>query len=89
MDQNTVIDESEMPPSPVSPPTGRLLVKRGGHSITRQIPKPIGLVDSREQMPFDFAGFPNWIGGERRQALKVGDYSVEGMEQVRYSNASR
>lgn len=71
-----------MPPSPVSPPIGRLLVKRGGHSITRQIPKPIVLVDSREQMPFDFTRFPNWIGGERRQALKVGDYSVEGMEEV-------
>ncbi len=82
MDQNTFIDESEIPLGPVNPPTGRLLVKRGGHSITRQVPKPIVLVDSREQMPFDFTRFPNWIGGEKRQALKVGDYSVEGMEQV-------
>lgn len=85
MDLDTVTDVtdgSEMPPSPVRPPTGRLLVRRGGHSITRQIPKPIVLVDSREQMPFDFTRFPNWIGGEKRQALKVGDYSVEGMEEV-------
>jgi hypothetical protein len=37
------------------PPTGRLLVKREGHSITRQIPKPVVLVDTREQRPFEFS----------------------------------
>ncbi len=26
--------------NPVPPPSRRLIVKRGGHSITRQIPKP-------------------------------------------------
>jgi ERCC4-type nuclease len=57
-----------------------LTVKRGGHSITRQIPKPVVLIDSREQLPFDFSRFPNWIAGERRMALTVGDYTVEGME---------
>jgi len=67
---------------PVAPPSGRLIVKRGGHSITRQIPKPIVLVDTREQYPFDFSRFPNWIAEEKRQALKAGDYSVEGMETL-------
>ena len=67
---------------PAPPPTGRLIVKRGGHSITRQIPKPIVLVDTREKYPFDFSKFKNWIAGEKRQALKVGDYSVEGMETL-------
>lgn len=67
---------------PVAAPSGRLTVKRGGHSITRQIPKPVVLVDTREQMPFDFSRFPNWIAGEKRKALRVGDYTVEGMEDL-------
>lgn len=76
------IEESMERPNPAPPPSGRLIVKRNGHSITRQIPKPIVLVDSREQYPFDFSGFPNWIASEKRQALKAGDYSVEGMETL-------
>ena len=64
------------------PPSGRLIVKRGGHSITRQIPKPVVLVDTREKYPFDFSGFKNWIAGEKRTALKTGDYSIEGMENL-------
>ena len=68
--------------NPVAPPSGRLIVKRGGHSITRQIPKPVVLVDTREKIPLDFSRFPNWIAGERRQKLDVGDYSIEGMEDL-------
>ena len=74
--------ESESRPDPVAPPSGRLIVKRDGHSITRQIPKPVVLVDTREKYPFDFSRFPNWIADEKRQALKAGDYSVEGMEKL-------
>jgi ERCC4-type nuclease len=47
------------------------------------IPKPVVLVDTREQQPFALhANHPNWIGGERRVALKTGDYTVEGMEHL-------
>ena len=69
----------------IRPGTGRLGVKRGGHSILRsaQIPKPVVLVDTREQEPFAlYANHPNWIGGERRTVLKTGDYTVEGMESL-------
>jgi len=66
----------------VLPPSGRLIVKRNGHSITKQIPKPIVLVDTREKYPFDFSVFKNWIADTRNQALKVGDYSIEGMEKL-------
>jgi ERCC4-type nuclease len=66
----------------VLPPTGRLIIKRGGHSITRQIPKPVVLVDTREKVPFDFARFSNWIASEKRCKLDVGDYSVQGMETM-------
>jgi ERCC4-type nuclease len=66
----------------VSPPSSRLQVKRDGHSITRKIPKPVVLIDTREQSPFDFSRFPNWIADQRKQKLHVGDYSVEGMEDL-------
>lgn len=63
--------------------SGRLLVKRNGHSILRsaRIPKPVILVDSRERKPYPlFDNHPNWIAAERRVVLRTGDYSVEGME---------
>jgi len=68
--------------NPVGAPSGRLIVKRNGHSITRQIPKPIVLVDTREKFPLNFSRFPNWIAQEKRQKLKIGDYSVQGMENL-------
>ena len=66
----------------VPPPSRRLIVKRDGSSITRQIPKPVVLVDTREQTPLDFSRFPNWIASHKRKKLSVGDYSVEGMEDM-------
>ena len=69
----------------VAPSASRLRVMRGGLAVVREwkIPKPIALVDTREQTPFPLAAnHPNWIGGERRVALEAGDYSVEGMENL-------
>jgi len=57
------------------PPSGRLLVKRQGSSITRRIPKPVVVIDTREQVPLDFAATSNWIGGTTRRKLDAGDYS--------------
>jgi ERCC4-type nuclease len=65
--------------------TTRLLVKRNGHSLLRSagIPKPVVLVDTRERQPLPLlANHRNWIAGERRVALKTGDYSVAGMESL-------
>jgi ERCC4-type nuclease len=66
----------------LAPPTRRLIVKRNGRSITRQIPKPVVLIDTREKTPFDFTEFRNWIAGQKTRKLKVGDYSIEGMENL-------
>lgn len=66
-------------------PTERLRVMRCGSSIIRSagVPKPIVIVDTREKTPLPiFQNHDNWIGGERRKALKTGDYSVEGMERL-------
>ena len=68
--------------SVVPPTTSRLILKRGGSSITKGVPKPVVLVDTREQQPLSFERFGNWIQGERRATLSTGDYSVEGMESV-------
>jgi ERCC4-type nuclease len=65
--------------------TTRLRVQRGGGNIIRGagIPKPVVLVDTREQLPLPlFASHRNWIAGERRATLKTGDYSIEGMESL-------
>jgi ERCC4-type nuclease len=64
----------------VAPPPGRLIVKRDSKSITRKIPKPTILVDTREQLPFEFLNVPNWIEKTKKKKLDVGDYSIEGME---------
>lgn len=48
------LDEPIQSPNPVAPASGRLIVKRDGHSITRQIPKPTVLIDTREKTPFEF-----------------------------------
>ena len=69
----------------VLPSKIRLRVMRGGQAMVRswKIPKPIVLVDSREQNPLSLlANHPNWFCGERSVALKAGDYSVEGMENI-------
>jgi len=68
--------------NPVPAPKRRLVVKRDGHSITRRIPKPIVLIDTREKEPFYFKEFHNWIEYSRSEKLKVGDYTIEGMESL-------
>ena len=69
----------------VSPSTQRIRVMRDGRCITRsaRVPKPVVLVDTRERAPFPlYENHPNWFGGERRVALKTGDYTLEGMESL-------
>jgi hypothetical protein len=69
----------------VPPTRSRLRVMRKGHNIIRKerMPKPFVLVDTREKAPLPLhANHPNWIGGERRESLKTGDYTVEGMEDL-------
>lgn len=69
----------------VSPSKTRLRVMRDRQSMIRawKIPKPVVLVDSREQMPLClFENHPNWFGGEQLVTLNAGDYSLEGMGDI-------
>ncbi len=68
-----------MTEAPVAPPKIPVLAERGGTQL--HTPKPVLIVDSREQDPFNFQPFSNWFSGIVRRALPLGDYSIEGMEE--------
>ena len=63
---------------PVEPPMIPVLAERGGTQL--RSPRPVIVVDTREQNPFDFSRFDGWFAGIERRALKLGDYSVAGLE---------
>lgn len=65
---------------PVSPSERPVRVIHHGHSV--KIPKPVIVVDTREQAGFaySFAWFSKWFAGVERATLRAGDYSIKGME---------
>lgn len=66
--------------NPVPPPAIPVIAERGGTQL--KTPRPVVLVDTREQNPFDFSRFTSWFSGIERRALKLGDYSIAGLEEV-------
>src|SRR5258707_4196499 len=65
---------------PVTAPLIPVIAERGGTQI--KTPLPILLVDTREQNPFDFSRFAGWFSGIKEKALKLGDYSIAGLEDI-------
>ncbi len=57
-----------------------VLAERGGTQL--KTPRPVILVDTREQTPFDFSRFEGWFSGIEKKPLQLGDYSVAGLEDV-------
>ena len=72
--------EWQLSAAPVAPPPLPVVAERGGTQL--HTPKPTLIVDTREQNPFSFARFRGWFAGVKHKALKVGDYSVVGLEDV-------
>ena len=72
--------EWQMTAAPVPHPVIPVLAERGGTQI--KTPRPVLLVDTREQNPFDFTRFDGWFAGVEKRALKLGDYSIAGLEDV-------
>jgi len=70
----------QMNGDPVAPPVIPVLAERGGTQL--KTPRPVLLVDTREQIPLDFSRFESWFAGIERKALKLGDYSIAGMEEI-------
>src|SRR5450631_1233202 len=64
----------------VPPPAIPVLAERGGTQL--KTPRPVLVVDTREQNPFDFSRFQGWFNGIERRALKLGDYSIAGLEDL-------
>lgn len=67
-------------PSPVPPPPLPALAQRGGSEL--RTPKPVLVIDTREQNPFNFYRFRGWFSGIENRALRLGDYSIAGLEDV-------
>src|SRR5579871_5246111 len=65
---------------PVPPAIIPVIPERGGTQL--RTPKPVLLIDSREQDPIDFSGVSKWFTDIKRVALELGDYSIEGFEQI-------
>jgi DNA excision repair protein ERCC-4 len=67
-----------MAAAPVSHPSIPVLAERGGTQL--RTPRCTVVVDTREQNPFDFSRFEGWFAGIETRALKLGDYSIAGLE---------
>ena len=70
--------EWQMTALPVTHPALPVVAERGGTQL--RTPKPVAVVDSREQNPFSFARFQGWFAGVERKPLALGDYSISGLE---------
>jgi ERCC4-type nuclease len=68
----------QMTALPVAHPALPVVAERGGTQL--RTPKPMVIVDTREQNPFSFARFEGWFSGVEKRALAIGDYSVAGLE---------
>jgi ERCC4-type nuclease len=72
--------EWQMTALPVEHPAIPAIAERGGTQL--RTPRPVVLVDTREQYPFWFIRFRGWFERVIPRALSLGDYSVEGMEDL-------
>jgi len=72
--------EWQMMAAPVTHPAIPVLAERGGTQL--KTPLPTIIVDTREQNPLDFSRFNGWIERVEKRALKLGDYSIAGLEDI-------
>jgi ERCC4-type nuclease len=71
--------EWQMTALPVAHPALPVVAERGGTQLCT--PRPVVVVDTREQDPFSFARFKGWFAGVERKPLTLGDYSISGLEE--------
>src|SRR6202049_4078740 len=64
---------------PVAHPALPVIAERGGTQL--RTPKPVIVVDTREQNPFSFERFQGWFSGIEKPPLAIGDYSIAGLEE--------
>src|SRR6266853_5920770 len=61
----------QMTALPVAPPLLPVIAERGGTQI--RTPRPVLVVDTREQNPFSFERFGGWFSGLEKRSLVIGD----------------
>ena len=66
--------------APVPHPMLPVVADRGGTQL--RTPLPVAIVDTREQNPLSFRRFKGWFAKIEHRALRLGDYSVAGMEDT-------
>jgi ERCC4-type nuclease len=71
-------DKSFGKPTLAAPPPLPVVAERGGTQL--RTPLPVAIVDTREQHPLSFRRFKGWFARIEHRALRIGDYSVAGME---------
>ena len=64
----------QMAAAPVPPPILPVLAEHGGTQL--KTPRPVLLIDTREQNPLDFSRFEGWFAGIEKKALKLGDSAI-------------
>ncbi len=72
--------EWQMTATPVAHPAQPIVAERGGTQL--RTPRPVVIVDTREQNPFSFVCFRGWFAGIEKKPLKLGGYSVAGLEEI-------
>lgn len=72
--------EWQLTAAPVPSPRLPVVAERGGTEL--RTPRPIVIVDTREQNPLSFDRFRGWFSGVEKKPLKVGDYSLVGLEET-------
>ena len=72
--------EWQLTAAPISHPRHPVSAERGGTQL--RTPRPTVIVDTREQNPFSFSRFGDWFAGIEKKPLRLGDYSVVGMEEI-------
>ena len=72
--------EWQLTAAPVPHPARPIVAERGGTQL--RTPKPTVIVDTREQTPLSFERFRGWFAGVEQKPLKLGDYSVAGLEET-------
>lgn len=65
---------------PVSAPSLPVVPERGGTQL--RTPLPVAVIDTREQNPLSFRRFRGWFAKIEYRALRLGDYSIKGMEDT-------
>ena len=70
----------QMTALPVPHPALPVVAEWGGTQL--RAPKPLIVVDTREQNPFSFERFGGCFSGIQKKPLKIGDYAIAGLEDT-------